>query len=142
MVIINPKLVNLIQCWRIPKVFNHSVQKKRFLKDLFLKKNDCTKSLIWSQPQNLLLWPVPNPKSDPTCDVAIMAIPRRQGQLRKQLLRVTVSPRRRQASMGYVAMDASPAKKWGDHGMHGDSTNHVNQFFGDVTEHPRSGFPY
>lgn len=56
-------------------------------------KNDCT-----------ILDLVPTPKlvalARPTCcDVAIMAIPRRQGQLRRQLLRVTVSPRRPQASM-------------------------------------------
>ena len=132
MVIINPKLINLIQCWRIPKVFNHYVLKKSSSK-IYIKK--------WLYNP----WSGPNPK---TCCFGPSHLlrcghhghtspPGPTPQAAVEGHRVTTQA---PSLHGYVAVDGSPAKKWGDHGMHGDSTN-VNQFFGDFTEHP-SGFPY
>jgi len=111
-------------------------KKKKFLKDLFKKM--IVQSLIWSQPQNLLLWPVPDPNgSHLRCGHhGHTSPPGPTPQAAVEGHRVTTQA----PSLHGVAMDGSPAKKWGDHGMHGDSTNHVNQFFGDFTKHPISGF--
>ena len=86
------------------------------VQSLCLKKKSSSKIYLKKWLYNP--WSGPNPKTccfgpsqipmDPTCDVAIMAIPRRQGQLRRQLLRVTVSPRRRQASMAWPWMVHQP----------------------------------